>query len=171
MEQIEIQYSLDKETLKKAYKSQFNFGRLKWAIPVFIVIISLNILGNTYLVKEEFKQPFTWSSIIPYFVPIILLVSIIFFTRGRWADKILNNVSAQGPFTWIFTQNNITTTSPVSKSEVKWSYYKKIKIDDDIVMAYPNDTVGIIIPISAFTPEQFAQFKIWAKANVKQVIG
>ena len=167
MEQIEIQYTLDKETLKRAYVFSFLTRRqyIIWTVVLFLVIsYSATTIGINN--GENFWMFF------PYLTGIAMsFLFIRYYAPNKWANTLLKTDAFANPQRWVFSENDIHFEMVAGNSDFKWSYLEKVKIGKDVILAYPNKSVVHIIPVSAFTPEQLAQFKTWAKANVKEVIG
>lgn len=170
MEQIEIQYTLDKETLKIAYWRMMKYAQ-KDANPwvmIGIWLVTLIIIQFMYpglLVRGAIYAVLSLAAILGY----IYFLKV--YHPNKWLERIVKELELPKPVQMNISQSNFDIRTTIVQSTSKWEIFKKMLFTEDLVIGYFAHKQILVIPVSAFTPEQLAQFKTWAKANLKEVVG
>jgi hypothetical protein len=174
MEKIEIEFVLDRVSLRNAYKVAASGN--KWFLigPYILLIVGFFWISKVIIDNGLANYQDTIINSMSDLVYPILLIGIFFFvkvyTPHNWLKKVLKNESMRQLQFYTFSADGIVAQTKFAKAEIKWPMYSRIKIGNGIIALFQANKQMSIIPISAFKPEQLTQFKTWAKANVKEVI-
>ena len=170
MEQIEIQYTLDKETLKIAY-----WRMIKYAQKDINPLVLIGIWLITFIIIQFMNPGLSVSGAIYAVLSLGAILGFIYYLKiyhpNTWTERMVKELELPKPVEITISQSCFDMKTTIVQSSSKWEIFKKMLFAEDVIIGYFAHKQTLVIPVSAFTPDQLSQFKIWAKANVKEVIG
>lgn len=169
MEQIEISYTVNVETIKRAHNELLRRNRLFVYIPWLLMVSMLTAI--------LFFINFEHVSIIHFSILAALLLSILigyfyfkFYAFHKWVKELSNTYDFKVPAKIVFTKNSIESQGELVKGITGWQVFTAMAFGKHIILGFVDPKLLLPIPYEVFTPEQLIQFKVWARANVKQII-
>lgn len=146
-------YKAQREIYKEMKITKYSNILFIW-IPLFLIIFN-SIIGNTESVIFE-SIPFWLELSIP-----IIFLSIIIPLGQYWATKKSSNYIKN----YIISEDNITYSSDLSNSTIKWMAIKQLIVSKIFLLFFMSSNCALFIPIEILSKNEIDEIYIWFDLN------
>ncbi len=154
METITINLDYTQEQFKEAY--QFHYRKTLHP-ERGIILGTLLLLYGIYTIVTKGSSS---SNFILILLPLLLLLLIAFVYFILPVIFYRNNERIREPFRLVLTDETIFVTVKDGKSELKWSFFKDFRSNNEFILLYQTKKKFSILPKAAFSnPDEFETFK------------